>query len=34
VIGKLDAVPETTTGGRALRIRVCEARVRTLPPAA
>ena len=30
VIGKLDAVPEVA-GGRALRIRVCDARVQTLP---
>jgi hypothetical protein len=30
VIGKLDAVPQVA-GGRALRIRVCEARVQALP---
>jgi hypothetical protein len=29
VIGTLDAVPEVA-GGRALRIRVCDARVRAL----
>jgi hypothetical protein len=29
VIGKLDAVPEAE-GGKALRIRVCEAQVRPL----
>jgi len=30
VAGVLDAVPETTQG-QALRIRVCEAQVRSLP---
>jgi hypothetical protein len=30
VVGKLDAVP-TAAGGRALRIRVCNAEVRALP---
>jgi hypothetical protein len=30
VVGKLDAVPESA-GGRALRIRVCEAEVQALP---
>jgi len=29
VVGKLDAVPEAT-GGKALRIVVCDAQVRTL----
>jgi hypothetical protein len=32
VVGKLDAVPEAA-GGKALRIRVCEAQVRPLPAA-
>ena len=32
VVGKLDAVPEAA-GGRALRIRVCDAQVRALPAA-
>ena len=32
VVGKLDAVPEGA-GGRALRIRVCDAQVRMLPAA-
>ena len=32
VIAKLDAVPEGA-GGRALRIRVCDAQVRMLPAA-
>lgn len=32
VVGKLDAVPEAA-GGKALRIRVCEAQVRALPAA-
>jgi hypothetical protein len=31
VIGVLDAVPDTTHG-RALKIRVCDAQVRALPP--
>jgi hypothetical protein len=31
VAGVLDSVPDTTHG-RALRIRVCEAQVRPLPP--
>ena len=30
VVGKLDAVPESA-GGRALRVRVCDARVTPLP---
>jgi hypothetical protein len=30
VVGKLDAVPESA-GGRALRIRVCDAAVTSLP---
>jgi hypothetical protein len=30
VVGVLDAVPEVA-GGRALRIRVCEAQVQALP---
>ena len=30
VVGKLDAVSDTA-GGRALRIRVCEAQVQALP---
>jgi hypothetical protein len=32
VAGVLEAVPETTHG-QALRIRVCDAQVRALPPA-
>ena len=32
VVGKLDAVPEAA-GGKALRIRVCEAQVQALPAA-
>ena len=32
VVGKVDAVPEAA-GGRALRLRVCDARVRALPAA-
>ena len=32
VVGKLDAVPEAASG-QALRIRMCEAQVRTLPAA-
>ena len=31
VVGKLDFVPEAA-GGRALRIRVCDARITALPP--
>jgi len=30
VVGKLDAVPEAA-GGKALRIRVCDAQVQALP---
>jgi hypothetical protein len=30
VVGKLDAVPEAA-GGKALRIRVCDARITVLP---
>ena len=30
VVGKLDAVPDTS-GGRALRIVVCDARITALP---
>jgi hypothetical protein len=31
VAGRVDAVPKAVRGGQALRIRVCDARVRALP---
>ena len=33
VAGVLESVPETATGGQALRIRICDAQVRALPAA-